>query len=126
VLSEPLAASNLAGTVTALRDQGVFVFLYPLAIELTAPRLTANAFEFALTGPPGVYLVLVSTNLGAWSELGAVTNQFGTAVVGDVQSNPSARKFYRGLLQKPACEHGIHPAQYIHDGHPDQRSEPPA
>ena len=101
VLSEPLAATNLAGTVTALRDQGVFVFLYPLAIELTAPRLTANAFEFALTGPPGVYVVLVSTNLGAWSELGAVTNRFGTAVFSDVQSNPSARKFYRALLQSP-------------------------
>src|SRR5213075_1764085 len=81
VLSEPLAAANLADTVAALRNQGVSVFTYPLALRLASPFRTASgAVEFSLTGPPGIYAVQSSTNLAAWSELGTTTNTFGRAV----------------------------------------------
>ena len=96
VLSEPLAATNLAVTVAALQNQGVAVFTYPLAISLASPfRAASGAVEFSLTGPPGIYAVQSSTNLAAWSELGTTTNKIGSAVFTDVQANLSPRKFYR-------------------------------
>src|SRR6185295_2152676 len=67
VLSETLAATNLAGTVATLQNQGVNVFTYPLAVQLVRPRPLEGAFQFGITGPPGVYSVLGSTNLTTWS-----------------------------------------------------------
>jgi hypothetical protein len=88
VLSEPLAATNLAGTVMSLRNQGVSVFTYPLAVSLVSPSRTMNgAFELTLTGPPGLYPVLLPA---------------------EVLPRDGA---------KPAPEHGNHSAQYFHDGH---------
>jgi formylglycine-generating enzyme required for sulfatase activity len=102
VLSEPLAATNLADDVAFLRNQGVSVFTYPLAVRLVSPRRTGSAaFEFTLTGPPGLYAVLSSTNLAAWSALGTATNTLGSASFTDVQANLSPQKFYRALLQSP-------------------------
>jgi len=97
VLSEPLAATNLAETVATLRaDNGLSVFTYPLAVQLIAPRQTAGgAFVFAVIGPPGVYAFLGSTNLAAWSELGTATNQFGFARISDAAATLSPQKFYR-------------------------------
>src|SRR6185295_3775304 len=78
VLSEPLAALNLADVVVALEDQKISVFAYPLTPRLVAPRLLGDgSFQFAVTGPPGVYVFLASTNLADWSELAVVTNQIG-------------------------------------------------
>jgi hypothetical protein len=100
VLSEQLAATNLAGEVAALRNQGVSVFTYPLTIQLIAPRQTADgAFQFALAGPPGIYVLLASTNLTTWSDLGVVTNQLGVVRFADVQANLSPQKFYRARSQ---------------------------
>jgi hypothetical protein len=100
VLSEPLAATNLAGTVASLRNQGVSVFTYPLAISLASPRRTlAGAFEFTLNGPPGVYAVLGSADLSGWSETGALTNKFGGAIFTDIASPLSPQKFYRARLK---------------------------
>lgn len=100
VLSEPLAATNLADDVAFLRNQGVSVFVYPLAVNLVSPRRTvAGAFEFALTGPPGNYAILGSTNLTDWSALATLTNQLGSAFFTDAISSP--QKFYRALLQGP-------------------------
>jgi formylglycine-generating enzyme required for sulfatase activity len=102
VLSEPLAATNLARTVAFLRNQGVAVFTYPLAVRLVSPRRTlAEAFEFTLTGPPGSYTVLGSTNLTVWSALGTATNTLGGAIFTDGQANASPQKFYRALRQTP-------------------------
>jgi formylglycine-generating enzyme required for sulfatase activity len=102
VLPEPLAATNLAAVVATLRNQGVSVFTYPLAVSLTSPRQTAaGAFEFSLAGPPGNYAILGSTNLITWSALATVTNRVGSIVVTDVQASLSSRKFYRALLQSP-------------------------
>jgi hypothetical protein len=98
VLSEPLAATNLAGTVASLRSQGVSIFTYPLAIRMDAPRLTAEAFEFTLKGPPGNYTVFGSADLAAWTELGTATNIFGSTVFTDATTILSPRRFYRGAL----------------------------
>jgi len=69
---------------------------YPLAIRLIAPRRTAaGGFEFALTGPPGLYRVLGSTDLALWTELDLVTNTLGTARFNDAGANSSPQKFYR-------------------------------
>jgi hypothetical protein len=100
VLSE-LAATNLAGTVTSLRNQGVAVFTYPLVIRLASPLLTAGAFEFRLTGPPGIYTVHSSSDLATWSELGAATNRLGSIGFTDGSLALSPQRFYRVLLPSP-------------------------
>jgi formylglycine-generating enzyme required for sulfatase activity len=101
VLSEPLAATNLAGTVATLQNQGVSVFTYPLAIHLVRPRPSIGAFQFGITGPPGVYTVLGSTDLAAWSVLGTVNNPLGSTNFFDATAGSSPQKFYRALLQSP-------------------------
>jgi formylglycine-generating enzyme required for sulfatase activity len=103
VLSEPLAAStnltvNLT-TVASLQDQGVSVFTYPLTIELIRIQQLIGAFQFAINGPPGVYSVLSSTNLAAWSELGVTTNSLGKVVFTDGAAHLSSQKFYRARLE---------------------------
>src|SRR5207249_1236658 len=90
VLSEPLAAINLAGLAAALNSQNVSVFTYPLTSRLVAPRQPGDgSFQFAVTGPPGVYVVLASTNLAAWSELAVLTNQVGSVRFADVAARLS-------------------------------------
>jgi formylglycine-generating enzyme required for sulfatase activity/Leucine-rich repeat (LRR) protein len=102
VLSEPLAAStNLTETLTSLRNQGVAVFTYPLAAQLVRPLMLIGAFKFAITGPPGVYTVLGSTNLATWTAVGVATNPLGSVNFHDVTANASPQKFYRALLQSP-------------------------
>ena len=101
VLSEPLAATNLAADVASLRNQGVSVFTYPLAVQLVRLRQPIGAFQFAITGPPGVYTVLGSTDLATWSAVGVATNPLGSVVFTDVTAHLSPQKFYRALLQSP-------------------------
>ena len=102
VLSEPMAATNLALVVAALQNQGVSVFTYPLAVGLLKPHQTLeNAFEFTVEGPPGIYAVLGSTNLAAWSVLGTASNELGSILFTDADANFSSQKFYRALLQSP-------------------------
>jgi hypothetical protein len=95
VLSEPQAATNLAGTVATLQGLGVTVFTYPLGVQLVRPRQPIGAFQFGILGPPGVYTVLSSTNLADWSELGFTTNRLGAINFTDVTANQSPIKFYR-------------------------------
>ena len=95
VLSEPLAAIGLAGVVDSLRNQGVSVFTYPLAVRITSPLQTTATFKFTLTGPPGIYAVLSSSNLTAWSAQGTATNTLGTVSFTDGSANLSPQKFYR-------------------------------
>ena len=95
MLSEPLAAINLADVVTALQNQKISVFAYPLTPRMVAPReLGDGSFQFAVVGPPGVYTILSSTNLTAWSELAVVTNQIGVVRFEDVAARLSPQKFY--------------------------------
>lgn len=101
VLSQPLAASNLQDTVATLQGQGVSVFTYPLAIQLVRPRPLTGAFQFGITGPPGVYVVLGSADLVAWTEVGIATNSLGSVAFNDVESHLSPLRFYRAQLQTP-------------------------
>jgi hypothetical protein len=100
VLSEALAAStNLSvnfTTVSELPTQNVSVFTYPLTIQLISLRQTAGgAFQFAVSGPPGVYAVFGSVDLGVWSELAVITNTLGFGRFTDEASPLSPHKFYR-------------------------------
>jgi len=103
VLSEALAITRLVGLVTSLPNQGVSVFTYPLAVSLLKPNRTleGNAFEFFVVGPPGIYAVLSSTNLAAWSVLGTTNNELGGILFTDEDINFSPKKFYRALFQSP-------------------------
>jgi len=95
VLSEPLAANNLAELTLALNNGNISVFTYPLTPRLVAPREPADrSFQFAVSGPPGVYVIFASTNLTAWSELAVLTNQIGVVRFFDVAARLSPRKFY--------------------------------
>lgn len=96
VLSEPLAATtNLVATVVSLRNQGVSVFTYPLTVQLIRLQQLIGAFQFAISGPPGVYTVFGATNLTTWSELSVRSNPLGKVVFTDVTSHLSPQKFYR-------------------------------
>jgi hypothetical protein len=99
VLSQPLAAStNLTATLDTLRTQGVAVFTYPLTVQLIRLRQLLGAFQFAITGPPGVYTVLGSSDLTTWSQVGAVSNGLGSIVFTDVTAHLAPQRFYRALL----------------------------
>jgi formylglycine-generating enzyme required for sulfatase activity len=101
ILSEPLAATNLTNTVSLLQNQGVTVFTYPLAARLFRLRQPIGAFQFALTGPPGAYAILASTDLATWNELGTVTNKLGNIVFTDGTAHLSQKKFYRAVQHGP-------------------------
>jgi len=100
VLSEPQAV-KLAGTVTSLQNQGVNVFTYPLTAQLIQPRQPIGAFQFTISAPPGVYTVLVSTDLVGWSTMRTVSNTLGKVVFTDGTANLSSQKFYRTVIQPP-------------------------
>jgi len=81
-------------TLSGLPNEGVTVFTYPPALRLSSPQRTASgAFKFTLTGPPGRYAILTSTNLSSWSASGAVTNVVGSADFTDL--NVTRQKFFR-------------------------------
>jgi len=118
VLPEPLAATNLPGPVTLLRDQGVNVFTYPLTAQLTKLIQPIGAFRFGITGPPGEYTVFSSTNLTDWSVLGATPNPLGSVLFLDVTAHLSSQKFYRALLQPPPANMVFIPANTFVMGSP--------
>ena len=115
VISETLAAStnlrvNLT-TLSGLPNEGVAVFTYPPALRLSSPQRTeSGAFKFTLTGPPGVYAMLGSTDLATWSEVGIASNTLGSINFTDVTAHLSARKFYRAWLQSPPANMVFIPA----------------
>jgi len=101
VLSEPLAATGMASVVDSFRNQGISVFTYPPVTRLVQPLMLVGSFKFSITGPPGVYTVLGSTNLATWSAVGVATNPLGSVIFHDVTTNVLPQKFYRVLLQVP-------------------------
>ena len=118
VLPETLAAINLAGDVVALRNQGVSVFTYPLEVQLVRPLMLVGAFKLGVTGPPGVYNILGSTNLTAWSAVGVASNPLGSVNFHDVTAHASRQKFYRALLQSPPTNMVFIPANTFLMGSP--------
>ncbi|MFO1512869.1 MAG: SUMF1/EgtB/PvdO family nonheme iron enzyme [Verrucomicrobiota bacterium] len=103
VLSEP-QATNLAATIVTLQNRGIPVFPYPLDIKLTKLIQPVGAFRFGITGPPGFYTVLSSTNLMDWSRLDVVNNPLGSVFFLDPTAQFSPQKFYRAqpLTTPPA------------------------
>ena len=102
VLCEPLAAStNLTETLASLRNQGVSVFTYPLTPRLVRSLMLIGAFKFGITGPPGDYAILASTNLADWNVLRTASNPLGSVNFTDAAANSSTRKFYRVAQQVP-------------------------
>jgi formylglycine-generating enzyme required for sulfatase activity len=102
ILSEPLAATNLAATVTNLQNQGVQVFTFPLSVRLTLPQQQRiGEFRFGITGPPAVYTVYSSSNLTDWTVLNFASNPLGSVLFTDAEAPLSPRKFYRALLVTP-------------------------
>ena len=91
----------MASVVDSFRNQGISVFTYPLVAQLVQPLMLVGSFKFGITGPPGVYTVLGSTNLATWSALGVATNPLGSVNFHDVTTKVSPQKFYRVLLQVP-------------------------
>jgi formylglycine-generating enzyme required for sulfatase activity len=101
VLPEFLAETTLAAELTVIRNLGVSVFTYPLTAQLVRPLMLIGAFKIGITGPPGVYSVLGSTNLATWSAVGVASNPLGSVNFHDVTANASPQKYYRALLQVP-------------------------
>jgi len=101
VLSEPLAITGMASVVDSFRNQGISVLTYPLVAKLVQPLMLAGSFKFGMTGPPGVYTVLGSTNLATWSAVSVATNPLGSVIFHEVTTNVLPQKFYRVVLQVP-------------------------
>ncbi len=101
VLSEPLAATGMASVVDSLQNQGVPVFTYPLTARLVKPLPLIGSFKFGITGPPGMYTVLGSTNLEVWSVVGVAANPLGSVNFHDVSTNAPPQRYYRAVLQVP-------------------------
>ena len=101
VLSEPLAATGMASVVDALQNQGVNVLPYPVVARLVEPLMLIGAFKFGITGPPGVYSILSSTNLTAWSAVRMANNPLGSVNFVDATANAFPQRFYRAVLQSP-------------------------
>ena len=118
VLPEPSATNLLAGLVASLQGDGISVFTYPVMPQLVRPLPLIGAFKFGITGPPGVYSVLVSTNLAAWSLLGVATNPLGSVNFHDVTVNAAPQKFYRALRQEPPADMVFIPANTFIMGSP--------
>jgi formylglycine-generating enzyme required for sulfatase activity len=118
VLSEPLAATGMASVVDSFRNQGISVFTYPLVAQLVQPLALVGSFKFGITGPPGVYTVLGSTNLATWSAVGVATNPLGSVIFHDVTSSASPQKFYRVLLQVPPANMVFVPPNTFRMGSP--------
>lgn len=96
VLSEQ-QATKLAQDVAFLESEGVSVFTYPLEIRLLRPRLLTGAFQIGITGPPGDYVVLGSTNLLDWTQVGIASNPLGTVSFVDTNAHLFPQRYYRAL-----------------------------
>ncbi len=101
VLPGFLAETNLAAELPSIRNLGVQVYTYPLTVQLVNLLPLNGAFKFGITGPPGVYTVLDSTNLTTWNAVRVVNNTLGAVNFLDATANASPQKSYRVVLQTP-------------------------
>ena len=119
VLPEFLAETTLAAELPTIRNLGVQVFTYPLAVQLTlTQQQPIGAFRFAILGPPGDYIVLSSTNLADWSVLGPSSIPLGAIFFTDTTAQFSPRKFYRAVRQSPPANLIFVPANTFTMGSP--------
>ncbi len=96
VLSEPSAA-KLSNVVSSLENQRVNVITYPLTVQLIRSQQLVGAFHFAISGPPGDYTVLASTDLATWSPLDFVSNSLGKIGFTDTTAHAFPQRFYRAI-----------------------------
>lgn len=101
VLSEPSATGLLSNTVTSLKNDGISVFTYPVEPRLVRPLELIGAFKFALTGPPGTYSILRSSNLIAWEAVRAVNNPLGSINFQEPTAGLAPQEFYRAVQPGP-------------------------
>ena len=100
VLPDFLAETTLAPELPTLRNLGVQVFTYPPAVQLAlTQQQPIGAFRFALSGPPGDYTILSSTNLADWSVLRPSSIPLGNIFITDTTAQSSPQKFYRAVRQ---------------------------
>lgn len=118
VLSEPMATNALAALVASLQGDGISVFTYPALPRLIRPLALIGSFKFGITGPPGVYSILGSTNLANWSAAGIASNPLGSVNFHDVTANAVPQKFYRALRQLPPTNMVFIPANTFVMGSP--------
>jgi formylglycine-generating enzyme required for sulfatase activity len=119
ILPETIAALALSDEVDFLQTQGVVIFTYPLTLQLVAPgRTDTGQFGFALTGPPGIYSILSSTDLVAWSAEGTVINTHGVGRFDDPATPLLPQKFFRAALQNPPSNMVFIPANTFIMGSP--------
>jgi formylglycine-generating enzyme required for sulfatase activity len=102
VLSEDLASTGLASLVNSFTNQGISVFTYPLQVQLLRPRSLIGAFQFGISGPPGVYSVFSSTHLPTWTLQAVSTNNFGAVNFLDVSAGTEAKLFQAFLQTAPS------------------------
>ena len=103
VLPEPLADGSLAAWVSQLRAQGVTV--HPYAIDVTLRdwrRDSGGSFSFQLSGPPGIYQVLASTNFNSSFVAGRLTNQTGYATFTNVAANGFLQLYHWAVRLAPS------------------------
>lgn len=96
VLSDTLATNGMATVVDSYRKQGIGVYTYPLAVQLLSPIESHGTFDIGISGPPGIYSVLDSTNLITWDTVGIATNTFGSANLN--AASLSVPTFFRAVL----------------------------
>jgi hypothetical protein len=121
VLSE-LTATNLAGDVAALRDQGVSIFTYPSGSP-TGPATTVCG------------KIPIGNHRATWSVRRSWIDRSRGLEPGGPCDQPARQhqlqrrdskllsaEVLPRVIARPAGEHGVHPAQYFHDGQPDQRT----
>ena len=69
-------------------------------VRLSGARMTSSGFQFQLTGPPGSYRFLASTDLLTWLPISTnATSPSGTLIYTDLSSSNFVRRFYRAQLQ---------------------------
>jgi YD repeat-containing protein len=93
----------------AYSEATVTVTVTPADVWLLSPALNATNgyFSLLITGPPGAYRVLASTNLASWSDVGGVTNVTGVVSFTNVVPPGTRSGFYRAYLVQTAVGNNI-------------------
>jgi hypothetical protein len=78
----------------------VTVTVEPQDIVLTPALVATNWFSLQITGPVGMYQMLVSTNLATWTDAGAVDNATGSVFFTEQMPTNAPARFYRAVLAR--------------------------
>jgi hypothetical protein len=102
ILPEILANGNLSNLVSELRAQSVTIHVYADSASLHGGRLAPNgAFSFSLSGPPGTYEVLASTNADHWFVTGRLANRTGSVAFTNFAASGFRQLFQSAVRLEP-------------------------